>query len=180
MNGNDAFRGEYLAEFRIAEGQLTALADAFTPEQYDWRPSPAARAVSAVLVHIAGGNFLLLDLAGVPVPEDLYGSIAARGMERVQEIIRVDDALEREVRAKPEVAALLRRALAAAREAFSAATTAQLEMPSRFFAEQTTVRRIYMRMLAHMHEHMGQMIAYARAAGVTVPWPDWRPDRRSA
>ena len=45
--------------------------------------------------------------------------------------------------------------------------------------EQTTVRRVYLRLLAHADEHMGQMIAYLRFNGIAPPWPDWRPDRRT-
>jgi len=49
-----------------------------------------------------------------------------------------------------------------------------------FFFEQTTVRRIYLRALTHMHEHMGQLIAYTRAMGAPAPWPDWRTRRPAA
>jgi uncharacterized damage-inducible protein DinB len=35
-----------------------------------------------------------------------------------------------------------------------------------------------MRGLTHMHEHMGQLIAYTRAMGLSAPWPDWRESGR--
>jgi hypothetical protein len=41
------------------------------------------------------------------------------------------------------------------------------------------VRRVYLRLLAHTDEHMGQMIAYLRFNGIVPTWPDWRPDRRA-
>jgi len=31
---------------------------------------------------------------------------------------------------------------------------------------------LYLRMLAHSHEHMGQAIAYVRSMGIKAPWPD--------
>ena len=43
-----------------------------------------------------------------------------------------------------------------------------------FFGEETSVRRVYIRGLTHMHEHMGQLIGYTRAMGLQAPWPDWR------
>ena len=41
-----------------------------------------------------------------------------------------------------------------------------------FFGKPEAVRRLYLRMLAHSHEHMGQAIAYVRSMGYKVPWPD--------
>jgi uncharacterized damage-inducible protein DinB len=32
-----------------------------------------------------------------------------------------------------------------------------------------------MRMVAHLHEHLGQLIAYARSVGVVPPWSEKRP-----
>ena len=36
------FKGEFLWEFDIAEGQLLALAEAFPAESYGWRPALAS------------------------------------------------------------------------------------------------------------------------------------------
>jgi uncharacterized damage-inducible protein DinB len=72
---------------------------------------------------------------------------------------------------------MLRLSLEAVRKSI-AAPDAELDQHRHFFGEQTTVRRVYLRLLAHVHEHMGQMIAYLRANGMNPPWPDWRPDRR--
>ena len=43
---------------------------------------------------------------------------------------------------------------------FCQASDAELDRRLHFFGEGTTVRRVYLRLLAHAHEHMGQMIAY--------------------
>jgi hypothetical protein len=61
----------------------------------------------------------------------------------------------------------------------SQTSDAELERGLHFFGEDTTLRRVYLRLLAHAHEHMGQMIAYCRFSGIELPWPDWRPDRRA-
>jgi uncharacterized damage-inducible protein DinB len=39
-----------------------------------------------------------------------------------------------------------------------------------FFGKPATANAIYLRILAHTNEHLGQMIAYARMAGITPPW----------
>ena len=47
---------------------------------------------------------------------------------------------------------------------------AELDRPADFFGEQTTVRRIYLRIFAHVNEHYGQSVAYARLNGIVPPW----------
>jgi uncharacterized damage-inducible protein DinB len=73
---------------------------------------------------------------------------------------------------------ILTRAFQAVRKTFTEAEDAVLDQGRHFFGKQTTVRRVYLRLLTHTHEHMGQMIPYMRMSGMTAPWPDWRPDRR--
>jgi hypothetical protein len=92
-------------------------------------------------------------------------------------MVRRNDELEQGLREKDKVVALLGRALAAGRETITRAADADMERSLSFFGESTTLRRIYLRLLAHTHEHMGQLIGYMRMRGMPAPWPDWRPDR---
>lgn len=101
------FRGEYLWELEIPEKQITAVAEAIPADKYSWRPADRARSVSEVLVHIAVGNFLLLDVVGVPLPADLYGQIEGEGYQRMLAVIRKNDGFERAITAKADVVQLL-------------------------------------------------------------------------
>jgi uncharacterized damage-inducible protein DinB len=174
----DGFRGEYLWEFELAERQILAMADALPPEKYGWYPAAGARSSSEVFVHLAGGHFMLLQFLGVPAPVDIYGPAGAQPCERLLQITRRNDELGKDTQDKPAVTELLRRSLNAVRDAINATDDAALAEGRFFFGEQTTVRRIYIRLLVHLHEHMGQMIAYVRMNDMKAPWPDWRPDRR--
>jgi uncharacterized damage-inducible protein DinB len=173
------FGGEYLWELDIVTRQLVAMAEALPAEQYGWRPDPKARPVSAVLVHVAAGNFMLLEAVGVPAPDDLYGGLPEEGEARLWGEIRRNDQLEASIVAKAAVVDMLKRSLDSVSRSFSESTETELERRLQFFGEETTVRRVYLRLLAHAHEHMGQMIAYLRFNGIAPPWQDWRPDRRS-
>jgi uncharacterized damage-inducible protein DinB len=172
------FRGEFLWEFEIVERQLIALAEAIPEDKYDWRPVATARPVCEVLVHVAVGNFMLLDVVGAVPPVDIYGEMNAQGPERLWALVRKNDELGETLREKVPVASILQRSLQCVRRAFLETDAMELERPVQFFGEETTVRRVFLRSLAHMHEHMGQMIAYVRCMGINAPWPDWRPDRR--
>ena len=173
------FRGEFLWELEIATRQSVALAEAIPPEKYDWRPDNIARSVSEVFVHVATGNFMLLEVIGVTAPIDLYAQLPAAGQERFSGLIHRNDELAVSVLEKNVVVALLKRSLHAVNESFDQASDSELDRRLHFFGEETTVRRVYLRLLAHAHEHMGQMIAYLRFNGIAPPWPDWRPDRRT-
>ncbi len=171
------FRGEFLWELEIVERQLIAMAEAIPSEKYDWRPDPAARSVSEVFVHVATGNFMLLDVVGSPPPVLLYGDVAGQGQERMWALVRRNDELGQNLRDRDSAIKILGESLSAARQTFSSSNDEMLGQPRQFFGEETTVRRVYLRLLSHMHEHMGQMIAYTRCIGLPAPWPDWRPDR---
>ncbi len=166
------YKGEYLWELDVPEIQLLALAEAIPEELYDWRPAEGMRTFSAVLVHIAASNFLLLDMAGMDATEDLYDHIGGDGYPRIIAMVRENLRLEATVAQKHGVIDLLKRSFDAVRQTFANAGEEELERSGQFFGEWTTVRRVYLRMLAHSHEHMGQAVAYARACGIPAPWPD--------
>jgi uncharacterized damage-inducible protein DinB len=173
------FRGEFLWELEIAERQIVAIAECVPAEQYGWRPVAKARSFSEVFVHVATGNFMLLDVIAVTAPEDLYAQLPAAGEERFRGLIRRNDELAAGVSKKEDVVGLLKRSLQAVAQAFEQASDSELERRLIFFGEETSVRRVYLRLLAHADEHMGQMTAYLRFNSIAPPWPDWRRDRRT-
>ena len=78
--------------------------------------------------------------------------------------------MEKSIAAKDQVVKMLQKSLDAVREQFSQLSAADLEKPANFFGEQTTVRRVYLRIFAHANQHMGQAIACARINGIVPPW----------
>lgn len=150
---------EYLNEFEHAMGQAIALAKAFPAGKYAWRPGPGVRSVSEVFMHLAGGNLLLLGIAGVKQP----GGLASADAGEIR-------ALEKTETGKEQVLKWLARSADAVRKAYAASTPASQEQAADFFGRKTTVRAIYLRLLVHVNEHMGQAVAYARVNGIAPPW----------
>lgn len=167
------FQSEYLWELSIPRVQLIALADAIPEEAFGWRPAQDARTFSEVLVHIAAGMMMLLHRAEAYTQEvmEFCGPLEGEGMALWVEMVHRSLAKEKSITRKSDVIALLKQAFAAVEREFSATDSEHLEA-RRDFGEVTTTRRIYLRILAHTHEHMGQAIAYAREMGFHVPWPD--------
>jgi uncharacterized damage-inducible protein DinB len=164
------FRGEYLWEYDYAQKQMLALAEAFPAERYGWRPAETARSVSEVLVHIGAGGRAFLALLGVKAEPDLYGNVEGQGLARSMAMLAKMESLEKSMTDKADIIALLRKTLSDIRTTYVETSDAELDRPEMFGAETSTVRRLYMRTVCHLHEHMGQLIAYARAMGIPAPW----------
>ena len=142
----------YDGEWRHVSRQLIALAEATPPDKFAWRPAPGVRSTSEVYMHIAIANFYLLSVTGPKRPADLK-----EGMEKT-------------VTSKADVISWLKRSLDAVKEAHLAENPKDLQRKVRIADRDATVDGMYLRIIVHANEHMGQLIAYARMTGVAPPW----------
>ena len=78
--------------------------------------------------------------------------------------------MEKTVTSKAEVIDWLKRSLDAVKQAHLAAKSNDLGRKVHVADRDATVDGIYLRILVHANEHMGQLIAYARMTGVVPPW----------
>ena len=142
----------YDGEWRHVSQQLIALAEATPAEKYSWRPASGVRSTSEVYMHIAIANFYLLSVTGPKVPADL------------------NENMEKTVTSKAKVIAWLKRSLEAVKTAHAAISPKDLERKVKIGGREATVDGMYLRVIIHANEHMGQLIAYARMTGVVPPW----------
>lgn len=142
----------YDAEWMHVSRQLIALAEATPAEKFAWRPAAGVRSTSEVYMHIAIANFYLLSVTGPKMPAGLK-----------QE-------MEKTVTSKAEVIDWLKRSLDAVKVAHLAAKPNDLERKVHIADRDATVDGMYLRIIVHANEHMGQLIAYARMTGVVPPW----------
>jgi uncharacterized damage-inducible protein DinB len=143
----------YDGEWGHVSRQLIALAGATPAEKFTWRPAPGVRSVSEVYMHIALANFYLLSVTGPKVPADM-----------------TSDDLEKAVTAKADVIGWLKRSLEAVKVAHLAVKPADLTRKVKVNGVDATVDGMYLRIIVHANEHMGQLVAYARMTGVAPPW----------
>jgi len=142
----------YDGEWRHVSQQLIALAEATPADKFAWRPAPGVRSTSEVYMHIVDANFYLLSVTGPKMPADLK-----------------EDA-DKTVTSKAEVIAWLKRSLEAVKKAHLAETPKDLARKVRIEDRDATVDGMYLRIIIHANEHMGQLVAYARMTGVVPPW----------
>jgi uncharacterized damage-inducible protein DinB len=163
---------EYLDDFAVTCKHLDQLSQTTPTDKYSWRPGPGVRSVSEVYVHIASGNFLLLSLTGVKLPAEYFPHVTtdAKGKTDTKAVLKRMGELEKTVTEKDAVTRMLKSSLDEVRNRFSQLTPGELDRPADFFGEQTTVRGVYLRIFAHVNEHYGQSVAYARVNGIVPPW----------
>jgi len=146
----------YDGEWVHVSKQLVALAEAIPAEKFAWRPGTGVRSTSEVFMHIAIANFGLLSGTGVKMPADLNSPN-----------------LEKTVTDKAQVIDCLKRSLDAVKTAHAGVKPADLQ---RKVADRNyrgaTVDGMYLRIIIHANEHMGQLVAYARMNGIVPPWSE--------
>ena len=147
------FRGEFLHQFDNSMAKVVALAEAVPAEKY---PRPAVRGampLAKIFAHIASYNY--------DYPARAMGIAAPAGIGR--------DTLER-VAEKAQVVALLRSSADHVRQAVRRMPEAQLGEMTTLYDRRVPQWAVLFQLIAHMDDHMGQSIAYARASGVVPPW----------
>lgn len=145
------FRAEFLAGLDEVQEKITALVNATPESKWNWRPAEGVRSFGEVYGHIAGGNYFLATFLGVQAPSDV-----PKDLEKITD--------------KQKMLAELKRSFDHLRNAITVSTDAELEKSVKMFGSQTSGRGVYITILNHLHEHLGQGIAYARMNGITPPW----------
>jgi uncharacterized damage-inducible protein DinB len=149
------FRGEFLNEVNFVGKRLTDLANAVPAEKYSWRPAAGVRSVSEVYMHVAVANAYLPSFTGVKIPEGY-----TRDMEKM-------------VTDKAKVIDTMSKSFDNLKSFAASTSDADLEKKVKIFGGlEVTQRELMVIILNHMHEHLGQSIAYARMNGVTPPWSE--------
>ncbi len=143
----------YDGEWLHVSQQLVALAEATPADKFSWRPAAGVRSTSEVYMHIVEANFYLLSEAGGPkFPADLK------------------EGMDKSVTSKTEVISWLKRSLEVVKQAHAKATPSDLQRKVHIADRDATVDGMYLRIIVHANEHMGQLVAYARMTGVKPPW----------
>jgi uncharacterized damage-inducible protein DinB len=147
------FRAEFLHQFDQSMWKVLALAEAVPAGTYPRRPVPAVKPLAHTFAHIARFNY--------EYPARAMGIAAPDGID--------PDTLER-VAVKARVVALLRRSAEHVRQVVTRMPEAQLSQMTTLYGRRVPQWAVLLQLLAHMDDHLGQSIAYARVSGVVPPW----------
>jgi uncharacterized damage-inducible protein DinB len=143
------------------EKKVIDLARAIPEDKYSWRPSAGVRSVGEVLLHISADNYLMPSAIGFPAD-------AASG-------VKGDDyntalAYEKRTMNKAAMIGELERSFAYLKKHLSDTPASRMAQPISMFGTSLSGQRAWILTTTHLHEHLGQLIAYARSNGVVPPW----------
>lgn len=158
--GAGTLTNDLLADLTSVETKIVGLARAIPDAKYNWHPD-SARTVRQVLLHVAADNYFMPAAIGF-TPDPSTGIVGSD--------YKTGAAFEERSLPRDSVVAELERSFAFVKQSLTSTTPAQLTGPVTMFGESFTGQSAWLLAVTHVHEHLGQLIAYARTNGIKPPW----------
>jgi uncharacterized damage-inducible protein DinB len=143
-----------------AQKKMIDLAKAIPEAAYGWKPSEGTRTVGEVFLHVASDNYFIPIAMGKPAPE-------ASGITSDMKTV---GAYEKRKLTKDQIVAELEASYRHLHQGMSLTTDANAAEVIKFFGQDWSRARAMTLTVTHLHEHLGQVIAYARSNKVVPPW----------
>lgn len=150
---DDAMRTELLMHFDMSMRKFIALAEAMPEDRFTWSPGEGVMEVGHVFMHVAHYNYAY--------PSQNMGVAAPPG---------IDLGSMEAMRAKEQVVRALEQSQTYVRDAVSSMSSADLAQMTQLYGRDVQRYAVLVQLVAHMNEHLGQSIAYARMNGIVPPW----------
>ncbi|MDX1647387.1 MAG: DinB family protein [Longimicrobiales bacterium] len=147
--------GELEGHFEASARKLVALAEAMPASTYDWSPGQGVASVARVYMHIARYNYMY--------PHENMGLETPVSPETYRR-------WEGGVSQKEEVLEILTASMDYVRGVFDTMSPEKAVDETVLYGRQVQRWAVLLQLVAHMNEHLGQSIAYARSNGVVPPW----------
>ena len=152
---------DLIADIGEVEQKLMQLAKAIPEDKFAWRPGTGVRSVAEVFQHVSADNYLLAAPLGAAPP-------TATGIK--PEDYKTVQAYETRKIGRDEILKDLETSFAHLKAAMKATTPATMGQQVKLFGQTFSTQRVMILTATHLHEHLGQLIAYARSNNVTPPW----------
>jgi uncharacterized damage-inducible protein DinB len=133
--------------------KVISLAQALPQDKYNWRPSPDSRSFAEVFLHVSGERYLILGLMGAAPPAGYDGKTYEKSTtdkdKIIDELTKSGDYTQKTIAgmANADYAKLLPK-----------------------LGPQANEGDVIYILVADAHEHLGQLVAYARVNGIVPPW----------
>jgi len=151
-----ALKASFIADLTTMQEKYVGLANAFPQDKYTWRPMEGVRSVAEVLMLAAfeGYNFIPSSFGGKPA------NLGTR--EEVAKLRTLSD--------KAQVVDHLNKGFAHAKKELEAIDPATLTGKRQVMGQARSAADVALVVGGDLHEHLGQLIAYARTNHIVPPW----------
>jgi hypothetical protein len=151
-----AVKASFVADLETLRGKFVGLAEAFPQDKYTWRPMEGVRSVSEVLMLAAFEGYTFIPNSFGAKPADL-GSREEMGKLRT-----LSD--------KAQVIEHLNNGFAHAKKELEGLDAASLTGKRKVMGRDLSAVDGALAIGGDLHEHLGQLIAYARMNHIVPPW----------
>ena len=149
-----ALKASFIADLDVVKGKFVGLAEAFPQDKYTWRPMDGVRSVSEVFILAASEGYAFIPTS--------FGGKAGATREEMTAMRTLTD--------KAKIIEHLNKAFAHAKAELTAADPATLTTRRQVMGQSATAIDAALGIGGDLHEHLGQMIAYARMNKIVPPW----------
>ena len=151
-------RKRFMMDLDTLQSKFLALAEAFPADKYAWRPSPGVRSVGEAFMHVASEYYVFTPMS--------FGAERSPVVGRGQEAFTKFE----QQSTKADVLKHLKEGFAYTKKSVEGLDPAAITGTKKIFGGDRTIIESSFIMSGDLHEHLGQLIAYARANTVKPPW----------
>lgn len=146
-------KAQSLVDLQLVERKFVDLANALPADKFTWRPSPDSRSFAEVFLHVAGERYQILALMGASPPATFDG----KGFEKST----ID---------KARIVDELNRTWEFTQTTIGGMRNADFRKLLPKLGPEANAGDVVYILVADAHEHLGQLVAYARENGIVPPW----------
>jgi uncharacterized damage-inducible protein DinB len=146
-------KAQALLDLQAVNKKCADLAQVVPSDKLTWRPSADSRSFAEVFLHVAGERYGILSMMGATPPEGFKAK-----------------EFEKSTTDKDRIVEDLNQSWDFANKAINGMSNADFAKLLPKLGPQANEGDVVYILVADAHEHLGQLIAYARQNGIVPPW----------
>lgn len=146
-------KAQSLQDLGVVQKKFVDLANALPGDKLTWRPTADSRSFAEVLLHVSGERYQILHLMGTELPAGFDGKT-----------------YEKSTTDRAKLVEELNKSWEYTQKAINGMTNADFAKLLPALGPQANAGDVIYILVADAHEHLGQVVAYARENGIVPPW----------
>jgi uncharacterized damage-inducible protein DinB len=146
-------KAQSLQDLGVVQKKFVDLANALPADKLTWRPTADSRSFAEVFLHVSGERYQILHLGGTELPAGFDGKT-----------------YEKSTTDRAKLVEELNKSWEYTQKAINGMTNADFAKLLPALGPQANAGDVIYILVADAHEHLGQVVAYARENGVVPPW----------
>jgi hypothetical protein len=151
-------RKRFVMDLDTLQSKFLALSEAIPADKYAWRPAPGVRSIGEAFMHVASEYYVYTPMS--------YGATRSPVIPRGQDAFKTFESKS----TKADVQKHLKEGFAYMKAQIEGLDPAAITGTQKLFGGDHTIVETSFIMSGDLHEHLGQLIAYARQNGIKPPW----------